>query len=145
MTFEADRHRSLVLEGDSVAVSKPETVEMKNVGTALAMIERALLTCLLIGSHKVDKSLYPQAGDSGVVFRGTTNEYQVHFGLDAFDELFRRFILLSAKVDHKALLAAWKISLVPRIQVKLDIGFTLGSAVLWIIAHSEQLDMSHAR
>ena len=145
MIADPDRSRALVLDGDNVSVSKPETVEMKNVGTALAMIERALLTMLMIGCYKVDKAAYPQVGDSGIVYRGTSTEYQVHFGLDAFDELLRRFILLSAQVGHKELLAAWKYALVPRIQVKLDLGYTLGSAVLWILSSSEQLDMSHAR
>jgi hypothetical protein len=145
MIADPDRSRALVLDGGNVSVSKPETVEMKNVGTALAMIERALLTCLMIGCFKVDKAAYPQVGDSGIVYRGTSSEYQVHFGLDAFDELFRRFILLSAQVGHKELLAAWKFALVPRLQVKLDLGHTLGSAVLWILSNSEQLDMSHAR
>ena len=144
-TYDSDRHRALVLEGEHVSVGKPETVEMKNVGHALAMIERALITCLLVGCFKVDKSIYTHAGDSGIVYRGQPNEHQLHFGLDAYDELFRRFILLSAQVGHKELLACWKFALVPRIQVKLDLGYTLGSAVLWILAHSEQLDMSHAR
>ena len=144
-TYDPDQNRALVLEGENVSVGKPETVEMKNVGMALAMIERALITCLLVGCFKVDKSNYPQAGDGGVVYRGLPNEHQVHFGIDAYDELFRRFILLSSQVGHKELLAAWKFALVPRIQVKLDLGYTLGSAVLWILAHSEQLDMSHAR
>ena len=145
LNFDREKGRSLVVSNEVLAIDKDEAVEMKSAGQILAQIERMLLAMLLIGMKKVDTSEYPRASDVGYVYRGTSKEYQVHFGIDAFDDLFRRFVMVSAKVRPNDLLAMWVYGVVPRVNSKLNVGFTLGSAVLDMLHSTTMLDSAGAR
>lgn len=145
LNLDREKNRSLVVANEVLAIDKDEAVEMKSSGQILAQVERMLLAMLLIGMKKVETDEYPRAGDAGYVYHGTSKEYQVHFGIDAFDDLFRHFVMVSAKVRPNDLLAMWVCGVVPRVNSKLNVGFTLGSAVLDMLHSTTMLDSAGAR
>ena len=128
---------------NAVVAADDDTVECNLNGLVLMQLERALLVLLCAGAQAVTAAQCPSVGTTGMVYKGTPQEHQVHFGLDAFDALMRRFTYLSAYAKPKALLLAWSRQLVPRMATKMQDGHTAGSAAMQIVEATQMLEVQN--
>ena len=155
---------------NELTTADDEKVAMDRAGLVLLRIERGLIVMLVAGCYTIDPAEHPNVGLAGVVDSGKPTKRQVAFGLDAYDALFRRFVLVSATVrrrrrrppppgaPRRALTAPraasqssptelaekWSHYFVPELASRLRRGHTPGSAAIEILRDREMQAQTRA-